>query len=70
MMGKLIKMYDETFNKGAHSDDSLDEIGRIIAGVSHKPTQNESKLVNGDIGDMSYYSILDKKIRIVLYIED
>ncbi len=69
-MGKMNKVYDETFKKGAAYDDSLDGGMRKIATVSHKPTDEESDLVGGDVGDMSYYSVLEKKVRIVIYIED
>jgi hypothetical protein len=64
------KIYDETFKKGVYSDDELNEVGRLLNPISHKPTEKESELVNGDIGDFSYLTILDKKIRIVLYVED
>ena len=63
------KIYDETFKKGVHADDDLYAVMRLLNPISHKPDIEESELVNGDVGDTSYYTILDKKIRIVLYVE-
>ena len=63
-------IYDKTFKKGAHSDDDVNDVIRLLNDFSHKPTKRESKMVNGNIGDMSYYSIYKKKFRIVLYVED
>lgn len=64
------KIYDKTFKKGVQSDDDLNRVIRLLNPISHKPTEDESELVNDDIGDLSYYTILDKKVRIVLYVED
>ena len=64
------KIYDETFKKGVQSDDQLNEVIKLLNPISHKPTSEESEIVNGDIGDWSYFTILDKKIRIILYVED
>lgn len=64
------KVFDKTFKKGVHSDDSVGEAEKTLVAISHKPTEQESKLVNGDIGDMSYYCIYEKKFRIIVYIED
>ncbi len=69
-MGKLLKVYDEIFKKGVTDEDNLMLVQRLIGNVSHKPTEEESELVNGDVGAFSYSCILEKKIRIVLYIED
>jgi hypothetical protein len=64
------KYYDKTFKKGVHSDDSVNEILSHLNDFSHKPTERESKKVNGDTGDLSYFSVYDKRFRIVLYVED
>lgn len=69
-MGKLTKVYDETFKKGAHSDDAVTAVIACLNDISHKPEESESKLVNGDVGEFSYFTIYDKKFRIVLYIEE
>lgn len=69
-MGKLKKVYDKTFSKGPHQDDSIDTAMHVLNPISHKPTEHEYDLVCGDIGDMSYYTIFDKKFRIVVYIEE
>lgn len=69
-MGKLKKIYDHTFTKGVHDEDQLYEHMRRITEISHKPTDQDSAMVNGDVGDFSYSTILEKKIRIVLYIEE
>ena len=66
----MTKIYDETFKKGVQSDDDLNTVIRLLNPISHKPTEKEAELVNDDIGDWSYYTILDKKVRIVLYVED
>ncbi len=64
------KIYDETFKKGVYSDDDLNIVGRLLNPISHKPNEEELELVNGDIGDFSYFTVLDKKIRIVLYVDE
>ena len=64
------KIYDETFNKGVYSDDDINEVIRKLNPISHKPTEEESEIANDDIGDWSYLTVLEKRIRIVLYVED
>jgi hypothetical protein len=63
------KIYDETFKAGVYSDDDINAIMRVLTSITHKPSESESGLVNGDTGDFSYYTIIEKKIRIVLYAE-
>ena len=63
------KIYDETLKKGVYADDDLYAVMRLLNPISHKPRIEESELVNGDVGDTSYYTILDRKIRIILYVE-
>ena len=64
------KIYDVTFDKGAVYDDDMNECITALNPYSHKPTKEESKLVDGDIGDFSYYTIMEKKVRIIVYIGD
>ena len=66
----LKKAYDETFIKGVIDEDQLNDHLKILNSISHKPTEDESDLVNGDIGDLSYSVILEKKVRIVVYVEE
>ena len=63
------KIYDETLKEGVYTDDDLYAVMRLLNPISHKPSTEESELVNGDVGDTSYCTILDRKIRIVLYVE-
>ena len=60
-------VYDSTFEKGLVYDDVLNEVIFKIGKISHKPTETEME--NGG-GELSYYTFLDKKIRIQLYVED
>lgn len=60
MANKMIKVFDQTYSKGAHSDDSVLRAEQSLLTISHKPTEEEPKLVNGDIGELSYYTIYDK----------
>lgn len=69
-MAKMKKVFDRTYKKGAHSDDSVTDAERSLLPISHKPTNDESDLVNGNIGELSYYTIYDKRFRIVVYIEE
>lgn len=69
-MGKMKKIYEETFAKGIYEDDSLNAVCNYIVAVSHKPTEEDSELAMGDIGELSYLSVLEKKIKVVLYIEE
>ena len=69
-MGKLKKVFDQTYAKGVVNDDCVTAALYPLNHVSHKPYDTESELVNGDVGDMSYYTIYDKKFRIVVYIEE
>ena len=64
------KVYDSTFKKGAHYDDIVYEHMQELERISHKPKESESHLVDNDVGDMSHYSVFDKKFRVVVYIED
>jgi len=64
------KKFDQTFEKGAVYDDDIMQIIREINHISHKPTEEEKGIVAGDVGELSYYTILRKKIRLVLYVEE
>ena len=64
------KVYDETFDKGPHADDEVNAIMMLLNNYSHKPSEDEADLVNGDIGEESYSTIYDKKFRIVLYVQE
>lgn len=67
---KMKKVFDQIFPKGAIDDDHVDEALRCLNHISRKPTEEDSDLVNCDVGEMSYFTIYDKKFRIVVYIED
>lgn len=70
IMAKMTKIFDETYKKGAITDDDMYRCMNELNPITHKPTDEDSDLVNGDVGDMSYMTIVDKKFRIVVYVED
>jgi len=62
----MTKLCEYTFEKGEHADDELYEHMRDLNhGILSKPKDE-----NGNEDDWSYNSILAKKIRIVVYVED
>lgn len=72
MKKKLKKVFDQTYKKGVHYDDSVMLASMsVLNKISHKPeTEEELELTNTTIGHLSYCSIYDKKFRIVIYIEE
>lgn len=47
------KILDKTWAAGAMHDDELIAAMATLNAISHKPTEEESELVSGDIGEMS-----------------
>ncbi len=64
------KVFEQEYKKGAIDDDSVNLVLNELNRISRKPTEEDSDLVNGDIGDMSYSSIYTKNFKIVLYIDE
>lgn len=59
------KVYSETFERGLHDDDALYHIIRELNSVSSKPL-----FEHDETDDMSYYTLLHKKVKMILYVED
>jgi hypothetical protein len=64
------KVFEQEYKKGAIDDDSVYLVLNELNRISRKPTEEDSDLVNDDIGDMSYSSIYTKNFKIVLYIDE
>jgi hypothetical protein len=64
-MAKMIKTYEQTFKKGEHDDDQLYQIMRELTRISSKPLKE-----NGEVNEFSYSTILHKKVKMILYVED
>ncbi len=69
-MSKMKKVYDQTYKKGAQYDDDVTAALIMLNDISRKPEKKDFDLVDGDIGDLSYWTIYEKGFRIVVYIEN
>lgn len=58
------KIYDQTFPKGSVDDDQLYQHIRELNEFSEKPKDEQ-----GNTDELSYQTLLKKKIRIVVYVE-
>jgi hypothetical protein len=65
----MTKVFDETYTKGAVTDDEMYRCMAELNSFTHKPTEDEQDLVGTDFGEMSYQTIVDKDFRIVVYVE-
>lgn len=63
-MAKMKILSDYTFKKGVHDDDSLYQHMRDLNHITEKPLKD-----NGDVDELSYQTVVNKKIRIVVYVE-
>ena len=63
-MPKITKIYDTTFKAGTVDDDHLYQHMRELNEYMSKPLDE-----NGDEDELSYESVLHKKIRIVVYLD-
>lgn len=59
------------FNTGeAYSVDELEAIGRLIAEVSHKPSDEDESFEKNQRGERSDFDIFDKKVKVTVEIFD